>query len=77
MVRITAPDDTDWSIEPVPITDGVGLTVGFLLNGEPLTLKLDLDRASSRELARGILRAGGDATERTFPQPPIPEVGRG
>lgn len=77
MVRITPPDGSDWSIDAVAIEDGlVGLVLVFDLAGERYQLTLALDRPDSRTLAQGLLAAGGDGTERTFPKPAEVDGGR-
>ncbi len=76
-LRFTLRHGSDWTIDAAPVEGGIGLTIGLVLDGGPVTLTLGLDRAEARELARGILRATGDASERTFPHPPIPEADHG
>ncbi|MFK5597643.1 hypothetical protein ACFZ8E_11620 [Methylobacterium sp. HMF5984] len=64
-----------WSIEAIPTSSGVELVVKVPSRG--IELALPTSRAGARDFARGVLAAAGDATERTFPQPLIPEVAHG
>jgi len=61
-----------WALAARPIDGGVQL--GFDVPGRDLTVALDLTREEARAYARAILAAAGDATERTFPHPQIPEA---
>ena len=67
--------DPTWTIEAIATPEGVELVVKVPARGIELTLPTN--QASARTFARGVLAAAGDATERTFPQPPIPEAARG
>ena len=67
-IATTSPS---WSIEAIATSSGVELVVKVPSRG--IELALPTSRDGARGFARGVLAAAGDATERTFPQPPIPE----
>ena len=62
-----------WSIEPRPAPDGVELAISLLADDGtvPTTILLPLGRAEARRLAKLILAAAGDGTQRTFPRPAL------
>lgn len=64
--------DRDWALRVVPTETGVRLELDLAdLDGAPVTAAIALDRAEARTFARAMLAAAGDATERTFPHPPV------
>ena len=63
--------DPTWTIEAIATPAGVDLVVKVPSRG--IELVLPAGRGEARQFARGVLAAAGDAAERTFPQPPIPE----
>ncbi|SDA13149.1 hypothetical protein SAMN02799622_00923 [Methylobacterium sp. UNC378MF] len=65
-------DTSAWALAARPIAGGVQLGLDVL--GRDLTVALDLTREEARAFARALLAAAGDATERTFPHPQIPEA---
>ena len=73
-LNLTAPDGTSWPVNTEPTAGGVALIIGFTLDGAAHTLRLEMARDSARLLARSINADAGDAIERTFPHPQIPEA---
>lgn len=73
-IRLVPPDGADWTIDAVPTPTGVELAIAFTLHGKAVTARFVMDCPDARTLAAGILRAAGDATERTFPRPQIKEA---
>lgn len=70
------PDDADWwSLSATPIGDGVRIAIAVAPLG--ITTAVKISRAEARSFARAVLAAAGDAAERTFPHPPIPETAHG
>ncbi|RVU19698.1 hypothetical protein [Methylobacterium oryzihabitans] len=62
--------ERDWTLQVSPTDSGVRIEIGLPdLGGAPVTATLALDRSEARHLARALLAAAGDATERTFPHP--------
>lgn len=67
MTRVTPPDGSAWTLEPQRIEVGICLVLGIIgSDGAPLSVQICMSRVDSRELAAGILAAGGDGMERTF-----------
>ena len=62
----------EWTIAAIPSDAGVDLRITLPIEGEILTAVLSLDRAQARAFGRAVLATAGDATERTFPAPPLP-----
>ncbi|WP_128564239.1 hypothetical protein [Methylobacterium crusticola] len=66
--------DRDWTLRVAPTEAGVELEFALAdLGGRPVTAVIALDRAEARHFARALLAASGDAAERTFPHPPVPD----
>ncbi|MBP2494624.1 MULTISPECIES: hypothetical protein [Methylobacterium] len=65
-------DPISWALAARAITGGVALQLD--LPGRDLAVAIDMTRDEARAFARAILAAAGDATERTFPHPQIPEA---
>lgn len=67
MREVATPDA--WLIEPTRRRDGgVDLAVAFAGDGTHTDAAITLTREESSSLARAILAAGGEATERTLQQ---------
>lgn len=65
------PREQGWSLSAKAAGEGVEIAIGLPdIGGAPVTAVLSLDRAEARAFARALLAAAGDATERTFSQPP-------
>ncbi|UMY19822.1 hypothetical protein MMB17_11240 [Methylobacterium organophilum] len=61
------PRERGWSLSATAEGEGVRLEIALPdLDGKPVTALLRLERAEARAFARALLRAAGDATERTF-----------
>ena len=65
-------DPFGWALAARPIAGGV--SVEFDVPGRDIAAAIALTRDEARDFARALLAAAGDATERTFPHPQIPEV---
>lgn len=68
----TGPKTLGWTRSARAIVDGV--EVELAIPGRDITAAIALTRDEARAFARAILAAAGDATERTFPHPQIPEA---
>lgn len=68
----TSPEALGWTLSARAIVDGVEVELAIPVRG--LTAAVEMDRADARAFARALLAAAGDATERTFPHPPITEA---
>lgn len=73
-IRLVPPDGADWTIDAVPLLDGVELAIAFTLQDKPVTVRFVMDRPDARKLSDGLRAAAGDGTMRTFPHPQIPEA---
>ncbi|MCX4194486.1 hypothetical protein OMR07_02095 [Methylobacterium organophilum] len=73
-IRLVPPDGADWTIDAVPLPDGVELAIAFTLQDKPVTVRFVMDRPDARKLSDGLRAAAGDGTMRTFPHPQIPEA---
>lgn len=72
MANITPPDGSAWTLEPIATPAGVALVL-TIPEMSASTIQLAISRSEARAFARGILAAAGDAAERTFPRPTLPE----
>ncbi len=52
----------------------LGVQIELAMPGRGLTAGIAMTGEEARAFARGLLAAAGDATERTFPRPPIAET---
>lgn len=68
----TPQDTLGWALAARAIAGGVALQLD--VPSRDLTAAIDMTRDEARAFARAILAAAGDATERTFPHPQIPEA---
>jgi hypothetical protein len=68
----TTQDTLDWALAARAIAGGVALQLD--VPGRDFTAAIDMTRDEARAFAQAILAAAGDATERTFPHPQIPEA---
>lgn len=73
MLPTDTPQDTlGWALAARAVAGGVALQLD--VPGRDLIAAIDMTRDEARAFARAILAAAGDATERTFPHPQIPEA---
>lgn len=66
------PDPLGWTLAARPNAGGVSLELDVPASG--VTAAIALTREEARAFARALMAAAGDATERTFPHPQIPEA---
>lgn len=72
MAHLLQPEEPAWSLALAATTTGVDLVLA-VPTAAGMSIRIALDRDEARLLARGLLAAAGDATERTFPHPKILE----
>jgi len=65
-------DASSWALAARPIASGVSVELD--IPDRDIAAAITLTRDEARAFARAILAAAGDATERTFPHPQIPEA---
>lgn len=66
------PDVLGWALAARAIAGGVSLELD--VPSRSLAAAIAMTRDEARAFARALLAAAGDATERTFPHPQIPEA---